>query len=135
MELYYSIVLSRMLLENIQDTILISVHCNNPSSMVSTDGVRELSEKEGKMNIIPLFFYSFTSNIKTCISRNYVLYFCSQRNNPILSDIALFNKREFVVLMLVLYRLYFRVFDVIITLISISVMDQPTRSISRNARP
>ena len=51
-------VLSRMLLENIQDTILISVHCNNPSSMVSTDGVRELSEKEGKMIIFMLFFYN-----------------------------------------------------------------------------
>ena len=53
-----------MLLENTQDTTLFSVHCNNPSSMVSTDGVRELSEKEGKMNIIPLFFYSFTLHIK-----------------------------------------------------------------------
>ena len=51
-----------MLLENIQDTILISVHCNNPSSMVSTDGVRELSEKEGKMIIFLLFLYSFILN-------------------------------------------------------------------------
>ena len=123
-----------MLLENIQDTILISVHCNNPSSMVSTDGVRELSEKEGKMIIFLLFFYSLISNIASsqyCV----VLFRMYCRINPYLSDIALFNKREFVVLMLVLYRLYFCVFDVIITLISISVMDQPTRSISRNARP
>ena len=59
-----------MLLENIKDTILLSVHCNNPSSMVSTDGVRELSEKEGKMNIIPVFFYSFTLNIKTLRHNN-----------------------------------------------------------------
>ena len=58
----YFIVLPRILLENIKNTVLFSVHCNNPSSMVSTDGVRELSEKEGKMNIIPLFFYSFTLN-------------------------------------------------------------------------
>ena len=59
---FYSIILSRMLLENIQDTILISVHCNNPSSMVSTDGVRELSEKEGKMIIFLLFLYSLILN-------------------------------------------------------------------------
>ena len=96
-----------MLLENILDTILISVHCNNPSSMVSTDGVRELSEKEGKMIIFLLFLYSLILNIKS--RRNIVLYFCRMycRINPYLSDMALFNKREFVVLMLVLYRLYF----------------------------
>ena len=92
-----------MLLENIQDTILISVHCNNPSSMVSTDGVRELSEKEGKMIIFLLFFYSLISN--TSSQYCFVLFRMYCRINPYLSDIALFNKREFVVLMLVLYRL------------------------------
>ena len=40
--------------------------------MVSTDGVRELSEKEGKMNIIPLFFYSFTLNIKQAAIMYYI---------------------------------------------------------------
>ena len=74
--------------------------------MVSTDGVRELSEKEGKMIIFLLFFYSLILNIKKR-RHNIVLYFCRMycRINPYLSDIALFNKREFVVLMLVLYRL------------------------------